>query len=144
MVANNMAENKVSSSTINDEQALIVETMMTWARAFSATSANSIVALYAKDASLWGTFSSAIRRTPESIRDYFDKTFIFANRKVTFNNFNIRFYGSTAISSGLYTFSLVKAGQQIVVPARYSFTYVKHSGGWLIAEHHSSVMPVDL
>jgi len=144
MVVNIIGANNPSTNIINTEHEVIVETMMTWARVFSAASANSIVTLYSPDASLWGTFSSVIRTTSESISDYFNKIFVFSHRNVVFNDFNIRFYGDTAISSGLYTFSLVKAGQKLVIPARYSFTYVKKNGRWLIVEHHSSVLPEDI
>lgn len=144
MVATIISANTIDNPIISDNQALIVEAMKAWAREFSATNTNNIIALYSPDASLWGTFSSVIRASPESIADYFDKIFMFTNRKVTFKDINIRFYGDTAISAGLYTFSLKNAGQKLVVPARYSFIYVKQNGRWLIAEHHSSVMPDDL
>jgi hypothetical protein len=144
MVVNIIDENNPITTIINPDHQVVVSTMMKWGTAFSAASANSIVALYSPEASLWGTFSSVIRKTPESISDYFNRIFIFANREVTFNDCNIRLYGDTAIGSGLYTFSLVKAGQKLVIPARYSFTYIKQNGRWLIVEHHSSVMPEDL
>ncbi len=128
----------------NKDSEVIVEAMATWAREFSAAKSNSIVSLYAPDASLWGTFSSIIRTTPKSVGDYFYDIFTYANREVVFNDFNIRFYGDTAISSGRYTFSLVRAGQKLVIPARYSFTYVRQNDSWLIVEHHSSMMPEDL
>jgi len=139
-----MIANKISEKKVNEQQVVIVEAMMTWAKEFSAVSEKNIVALYAQDASLWGTFSSLIRTKPDSISDYFEKIFVFEHRKVNFNDYNIRIYGNTAISSGLYTFSLFKAGQKLVIPARYSFTYVNFQGRWLIVEHHSSVMPEDL
>lgn len=144
MVATIISEKTIDNPMVSNSQALIVETMMAWAKGFSASSVDNIIALYSQDASLWGTFSSEIRASPESIRDYFDKIFSFTHRNVTFKDFNIRLYGDTAISAGLYTFSLKNAGQKLVVPARYSFIYVKQNGRWLIAEHHSSVMPDDL
>ncbi len=128
----------------NKDKQVIVEAMATWAREFSAAKSNSIASLYAPEASLWGTFSPVIRATPESVQNYFSDIFNYDNRKVVFNDFNIRFYGDTAISSGGYTFSLVRAGQKLVIPARYSFTYVKQDGCWLIVEHHSSEVPEDL
>lgn len=121
----------------------IVEAMKTWGREFSASTPDSIVALYAEDASLWGTLSPTRRAGAESIRDYFDQAFLFAERKVLFHDSSIRCYGNLAINSGTYTFWLLKEGEKVVLPSRYSFTYIKQNGHWLIAEHHSSAMPAE-
>src|SRR5262249_19542902 len=43
--------------------------------------------------------------------------------------------------AGYYTFSFTKDGEAKTPPARYSFTYVKRGGQWLIVDHHSSAMP---
>lgn len=61
--------------------------------------------------------------------------------KVTFGDQLIRVYGDTAVNTGCYTFSYVKDGETRSLPARYSFTYVKRGGNWLIVDHHSSTMP---
>ena len=53
----------------------------------------------------------------------------------------IRVYGDTAINSGAYTFVAMIQGQPRTLPARYSFTYRKVDGQWLIADHHSSALP---
>ena len=133
----------VSSNVESHDEKMIVEAMETWGMGFSATTPDSIVALYAEDASLWGTLSPIRRADPESIRDYFEQAFIFTDRKVTFDDSSIRCYGDLAINSGTYTFSLVKEGEMLVIPSRYSFTYIKRNEHWLIAEHHSSPMPTD-
>ena len=38
-------------------------------------------------------------------------------------------------------FSYVKDGEAKTLPARYSFTFVKDGGNWMIVDHHSSAMP---
>ena len=48
--------------------------------------------------------------------------------------FSFRLY-----SAGIYEFTMGTTGQ--VVRGRYSFVYVYENGEWLIAHHHSSVMP---
>ena len=60
--------------------------------------------------------------------------------KVTFGNQLIRVYDNTAINTGYYTFSFTNDGQAKTLPARYSFTYVKQEGKWLIVDHHSSAI----
>ncbi len=113
-----------------------------WAELFTSDNPDPILALYAKDGILWGTLSPARRDDPAAIRDYFVKAFAaLPGHKVAFGDQRIRVYGNTAINTGYYTFSFMKDGQAKTLPARYSFTYVKQGGKWLIADHHSSAMP---
>jgi hypothetical protein len=60
---------------------------------------------------------------------------------VSFGEQLTRVYGDTAINSGAYTFAAVIQGQPRSFPARFSFTYRKVEGRWLIADHHSSALP---
>ncbi len=115
--------------------------MKAWATAFSVEHPGTILSFYADDAVLWGTLSPTRRDDPTAIRDYFEQVFTFTERKVTFHDPLIRVYGNTAVNTGSYTFSWVKNGQEVTIPARYSFTYVKRNGCWQIVDHHSSVMP---
>lgn len=113
-----------------------------WAEVFVSDNPDPILALYAKDGVLWGTLSPTRRDDPAAIRDYFVKAFAaLPGHKVAFGNQLIRVYGDTAVNTGYYTFSFMKEGQAKTLPARYSFTYVKQGGKWLIADHHSSAMP---
>lgn len=113
-----------------------------WAEVFVLDNPDPILALYAKDGVLWGTLSPTRRDDPAAIRDYFVKAFAaLPGHKVAFGNELIRVYGDTAVNTGYYTFSFTKDGQAKTLPARYSFTYVKQGGEWLIVDHHSSAMP---
>ena len=113
-----------------------------WAEVFVLDNPDPILALYSKDGVLWGTLSPTRRDDPAAIRDYFVKAFAaLPGHKVVFGDQLIRVYGDTAINTGYYTFSFTKDGQAKTLPARYSFTYVKQGGKWLIADHHSSAMP---
>ncbi len=129
----------VSPQNIDEQQ--IRASMQSWADAFSADTPDTIVALYADDAVLWGTLSPTRRDDPAAIRDYFAAVFPLAERKVEFMDPFIRVYGNTAINSGRYTFTWVKAGEVVKLAARYSFTYVKRDERWLIVDHHSSRVP---
>ncbi|HYA21456.1 MAG TPA: SgcJ/EcaC family oxidoreductase [Burkholderiales bacterium] len=116
-----------------------------WAVAFTDDNPDKILALYDKNAVLWGTLSPKRRDDPEAIRDYFVKAFAaLPEHKVSFGDQLIRVYGNTAINTGYYTFSYVKDGEAKSLPARYSFTYVKKGKKWLIVDHHSSAMPAPL
>jgi len=103
---------------------------------------DKILSLYAKDAVLWGTISSTRRDDPAAIRDYFVNAYKnLPKLTVTFQDPYIRVYGNMAINTGSYTFSYVKDAEIKTLPARYSFSYVKRNGRWLIVDHHSSGMP---
>ena len=109
---------------------------------FTDDNPEPILALYDKEGVLWGTLSPTRRDTPEAIREYFVKAFAaLPCHKVTFGDQYIRVYGNTAINTGYYTFSFVKEGEAKSLPARYSFTYVKLDGNWMIVDHHSSKVP---
>ena len=113
-----------------------------WAEVFADDNPDRILALYDKNAVLWGTLSPKRRDDPEAIKDYFVKAFAaLPQHKVSFGDQLIRVYGNTAINTGYYTFSFVKDGEAKSLPARYSFTYVKKGKKWLIVDHHSSAMP---
>lgn len=116
-----------------------------WAESFADDSPDRILALYAKDAVLWGTLSPTIRQGPTTIRQYFVALFkALPGHKVKFRDQLIRVYGDMAINSGSYTFSYVKDGETRTIPARYTFVYVKGVKGWLIVDHHSSAVPAPL
>ena len=123
------------------DSADIATAMEAWEAAFSAPTPEAILALYAQESLLWGTLSPILRDTPAALRDYFKKAFTFTERAVSFHDSAIRIYGDTAVSTGAYTFSWVREGRPETIPARYSFTYVRREGRWLIVDHHSSALP---
>jgi uncharacterized protein (TIGR02246 family) len=113
-----------------------------WAAAVAENNPDKVVTTYAKDGVLWGTLSPSVRSDPAGVRAYFVAAFAaLPNLKVSFGDQLIRVYGNTAINTGYYTFSFTRDGETKSLPARYSFTYVKDGDNWLIADHHSSVMP---
>jgi uncharacterized protein (TIGR02246 family) len=137
----------MSNAAAADDEADVTTAMNAWkdnlAAACGGGGAEKILPLYAEDGVLWGTISSTIRNDRAGLEDYF----VNACKKlpkltVEFKDPLIRVYGGdAAINSGYYTFSFEKDGQMTQLPARYSFTLVKHDGKWLIADHHSSAMP---
>jgi uncharacterized protein (TIGR02246 family) len=116
-------------------------TPQAWAEAFNSRNPERVVALYDSEAVLWGTISPTLRDTPETIRDYFKGLPGQPQGRVVIGEHRIRVYGDTAINTGYYTFSNVRDGQPVTVPARFSFTYRQRDGRWLIVDHHSSAVP---
>ena len=113
-----------------------------WAELFVDDNPDSILALYAPDAVLWGTLSPTLRQGPTALREYFVAAFkALPGHKVSFGDQLIRVYGDTVVNTGYYTFSYVKDGEAKTIPARYSLVYAKGDKGWLIVDHHSSAVP---
>jgi len=115
---------------------------LAWAQALGEDDAEKVLQLYSEDAALWGTLSPTLRADRVALRDYFVTAFkVLPGLKVAFGDQLIRVYGDTAVNTGYYTFSYAKDGETRSLPARYSFTYVRDGGRWLIVDHHSSAMP---
>src|SRR5207244_7582993 len=113
-----------------------------WTTVLAENNPDTIVALYSKDAVLWGTLSPTVRSDPAALKAYFVGAFqALPKATVKFGDQLIRVYGNTAVNTGYYTFSYTKDGETKSIPARYSFTYVKDGNDWKIVDHNSSAMP---
>ena len=113
-----------------------------WVVALNACATDRIMALYDREAVLWPTTSREIANSPDKIRQYFERVCSSAMRpQGALNEQNIRMYGDMAINSGTYTFTIMRDGKPVAIPARFSFTYRRQGGQWLIVDHHSSGMP---
>jgi uncharacterized protein (TIGR02246 family) len=113
-----------------------------WASVFAENNPDTIVALYSKDAVLWGTLSPTVRSDRAALKAYFVAAFqTLPKATVKFGDQLIRVYGDTAIDTGYYTFYYTKDGETKSLPARYSFTFVKDGNDCKIVDHHSSAMP---
>ncbi len=113
-----------------------------WASAFNSCDTIKATALYDSEAVLWGTVAPVIITSSAGIRQYFERACSSSPKpRVVFGEQHIRVYGETAINSGTYTFTVFPGGQPFQLPARYSFTYRRKDGQWLIVDHHSSALP---
>jgi uncharacterized protein (TIGR02246 family) len=113
-----------------------------WGHTVGQNDPDKVVLLYATDGVLWGTLSPKVRSDRAGVRDYFVAAFkALPGLNVSFGDQLIRVYGDTAVNTGYYTFSYGKDGETKTLPARYSFTFVKTGGNWMIVDHHSSAMP---
>ncbi len=92
---------------------------------------------YAEDAILLPTVSNKPRLTREERVDYFVE-FLKKEPVGAIDSRVIKIGCNTVVDAGLYTFTL--HGHDLV-HARYTFTYEFKDGKWVIAHHHSSIMP---
>jgi hypothetical protein len=123
-------------------QEAVARAVEKWTTVFAENNPDSIMALYSKDAVLWGTLSPTVRSDPAALKAYFVGAFqALPKATVKFGDQLIRVYGDTAVNTGYYTFSYTKDGEIKSIPARYSFTFVKDGSDCRIVDHHSSAMP---
>jgi uncharacterized protein (TIGR02246 family) len=118
----------------------IADQFMIWNNALQTGDPDKVVECYDIDAILLPTVSGLVRHNHEEIRDYFVH-FLAKKPSGRITEQNIRIYDNIAINSGLYTFTLTEDGVQADVAARFTFVYRKKEDGWLIIEHHSSILP---
>jgi uncharacterized protein (TIGR02246 family) len=128
----------VAAAEPKDEIAAVAKE---WAAAFSEHDVDRIVALYSKDALLWGTNGITLRTTPEEVRGFFESAFKIPNIAVSYDSQVVRLFGNVAVVAGNYTFTARSDGPSQDSPARYSFTLIKDGERWLIVDHNSSLMP---
>jgi hypothetical protein len=113
-----------------------------WTTVLAENNPDTIVALYSKDAVLWGTLSPTVRSDPAGLKAYFVGAYqALPKLTVKFGEQFIRVYGDTAVNTGYYTLFYTKDGEAKSLPARYSFTYVKDGNDCKIVDHHSSAVP---
>ena len=131
----------VQTATACSKEA-VADAVDRWTTVLAENNPDTIVALYSKDAVLWGTLSPTVRSDPAALKAYFVAAFqALPKLTVKFGDQLIRVYGDTAINTGYYTFSFTKDGETKSLPARYSLTYVKEGNDCKIVDHHSSAMP---
>lgn len=113
-----------------------------WSAAFNACNLPAICRLYDARAVLWGTTAQGVIGDPAAIEGYFRAVFeIQPAPQVEVTKCMARAYGDFVVLAGAYSLSVVDGGKVITLPARFTFTLHKSQGHWLIAEHHSSMLP---
>src|SRR5688572_23277172 len=113
-----------------------------WGLALASCNVDRIMSLYDTRAVLWPTTSRTIASSPEAIRKYFEGVCSSGSGpKGIVTEQNARVYGDTAVNSGTFTINVMRDGKPTPVPLRFSFTYRRSDGQWLIVDHHSSLMP---
>lgn len=111
-----------------------------WNEALGSGDAQRVSQCYTEDAVLLPTVSNVPRLSRREIRDYFEH-FLQKQPLGKVDQRNVRFGCNKITDAGIYTFRIIDAGKTEYVPARYTFVYENRDGQWLIAHHHSSLMP---
>jgi uncharacterized protein (TIGR02246 family) len=115
-----------------------------WAEHFNQGNTAAVAALYAPEATIWGTLGQYLTTQPAEITGYFEAAF-HAGLTVRLQPFVIHALGEDGvIVAGHYEFSRVADGEAAILPARYSFVLTRLNGTWLIAHQHSSLLPEPL
>lgn len=112
-----------------------------WAKAIRSRFPENVLQYYHSDAVLWGTLAQEFRHGHKEIITYFVNFLDKEDLKCEFKDGTARIYDQFAFFTGSYVFTWKFAGKKIVLPARFSFVYMKDNETWLIMEHHSSMYP---
>ncbi len=108
-----------------------------WNASLRTGDPKKVVANYAPDSVLLPTVSNRARFTAAEKEDYFTH-FLQRRPQGYIDDRMIDVDCNSATDAGLYTFRFADGSS---VKARYSFSYRKIDGQWLITSHHSSGMP---
>jgi uncharacterized protein (TIGR02246 family) len=112
-----------------------------WRAAYDSREPARITAMYESDAVLWGTTAKTVAAIPAAVAEYFKDAGKRPNARVAFGEQHIRVYGDVGVNTGYYTFSDVRDGQTVSVPARFTMVFRNRDGKWLVVAHHSSRVP---
>ncbi len=131
-----------SEQSTSHDEAGVLAVLDVWIKAVTTTDPTTVASLYSEDAVLWDALSPSMNTGREEIQEAFNRFMSLENLNVLYYGSDVRVYGDMAINSGYYTFFYVQDGQMTSLPARYTFVYRWNAeSGWVIVEHHSSVMP---
>lgn len=132
-----LASGPLAADAVSDVEAATQQ----WITAFNRKDARGIVALYAKDAVLFGTSSGTLRDKPELVWDYFKGIADLGNATISTGDHRVQVFGDVAVNTGYYTRMSIQDGKEVKNPARFTFVYQRRDGKWMIVNHHSSALP---
>jgi len=114
-----------------------------WCDAVAAArgNSNSVLALYAPDAIIAATFNKTLLKDLEQKQRYFKVFTSLTNLKVATKAYYEHVFDDFATTIGIYSFVYEKEDKIEEVDVRFSFSYAKKDGTWLIINHHSSALP---
>ena len=119
----------------------IEDLVCVWLDCLARKDLKNILSLYADEAALMPTLRDKIHRTAKERKEYFEFFLSFPHLRGIVINQYARSHGEIALNTGVYKFVFEKDGQETTLFARFSFTYKKENGNWLIVDHHSSAFP---
>ena len=110
-----------------------------WVDAFNKRDAARLNALYDAEAVLSDAAEPRPRVGSTAIGDYYKTVAKRPTHRVALGERSVRLLGDTAIDSGTLTYFEMRDGNATTTPGRYSLTYQKRGGKWLIVDHQTSV-----
>lgn len=111
-----------------------------WNAALATLDPYRVAACYSDDAVLLPTVSNVPRTNRDEIAEYF-KHFLQKKPVGRVVQRNVKIGCNKVTDAGVYVFRIHDGNAVKDVLARYTFVYENRGGEWLIAHHHSSVMP---
>lgn len=136
-IARNPAPQSVPSDVPEVDSAI-----MEWKEAVEGSDAQAIVNLYDKKAIMISSFAQNPITSRNDLLGYYKKVIANPDVRIAIDEEHPRRFGNMAVNSGKYTLSYTQEGEEIVVPARFSFVYQLRDKKWMIIDHHSSAVPV--
>jgi hypothetical protein len=115
--------------------------LTTWKQTVESGKLKNIMKLYDKDAIMISTFAQAPLTKRSEIEDYFKLVVVNEGVRVDILESHPREFGDMAVNSGRYELSYTQEGEEINIPARFTFVYRLEHGEWIIVDQHSSRMP---
>ena len=122
---------------MNHNEENIIALFDQWNHALQTREPKKVSALYGHCSILLPTLSNQVRHNHAEIEDYFVH-FLAKGPVGTLLESNVRIYDALAINSGIYSFAFEDG---TTATARFTFVYAQQEDRWLIAEHHSSLLP---
>ena len=128
------------TTTDSADKDLIAAATAAWVDAFNSRDPARMSALYDTEAVLADASEPRTRVGADAISDYYKNLAKRKTQRVALGERNLRLLGdSTAIDSGTLTFFEMRDGNAVTTPGRYSFTYQKRGGKWVIVDHQTAV-----
>jgi uncharacterized protein (TIGR02246 family) len=124
-----------------DEAVAVVER---WAAAFTASDVDAIAALYADDATFFGTSSAAPLTTNAAIRGYFERSLLNNRPRAAALDERLatEIAGGTVVVTGLDTVTSTRGGERVSTRGRVTFVLAKRAEAWRIVHFHRSALPL--
>jgi len=128
------------TTTDSADKDLIAAATAAWVEAFNSRDPGRMSALYDPEAVLADATEQRTRVGADAINDYYKNVAKRKTQRVALGERNLRLIGdSTAIDSGTLTYFEMRDGNATTTPGRYSITYQKRGGKWLIVDHQTSI-----
>ena len=109
-----------------------------WSAAYNLNDPEAISRTYTPDALLLGTISPIMSEGREAIVKYFTSSKGSGNKNALGERRTIVVGEDAVIVAGFYEFTIMRDGQAVALPARFTMLVTRRDGEWRIAHHHSS------